>query len=259
MKTSFLLASPKAEGLLHRAAVQSGPGLRIMERDQSARITEALLQELGIKSNSPHDVQRVPVAQLLAAHFAVRAKFPDPYFTDLNSFAPLVDGHILPRHPFDPDAPSLATSIPLLIGWNRTEMTFFMGADSEGFALGESGLRNRLDRFLGAHAEEGLQIYRKRFPDFTPFQLYIQIWSDFSIMRATLQQAERKAAHGGAPTYVYRFDWATPVLGGKLGSPHSIENAFVWNNTEGAAFLTGGGPVAAQLASHVSRAWMSFA
>jgi para-nitrobenzyl esterase len=85
------------------------------------------------------------------------------------------------------------------------------------------------------------------------------MWSDFSIMSATLRQAERKTAQGAAATYLYRFDWRTPVMGGKLKSLHTLENAFVWNDTEGAAALTGGGANAARLASQVSEAWVSFA
>src|SRR5690606_10415904 len=43
MKTSFLMASPRARGLLHRAGVQSGPALRFMERDTAAAVTDRLL------------------------------------------------------------------------------------------------------------------------------------------------------------------------------------------------------------------------
>ena len=260
MKTSFLMASPRAQHLFHRAAVQSGPGLRMMERERAARVTEALLAEVGLSAARVRDLQQIPVDRLLAAYFAVRAtKFPDRYFTDLECFAPVVDGDVLPRHPFEPNASALAAPIPLLIGWNQADMIFFMGADPEAFALSEASLEKRARGFLGPREKQGIEIYRQRYPHYTPSDLFIQMWTDFSIMRATLQQAERKAAQGGSPTFVYRFDWQTPVLGGKLKSLHSLENSFVWNNSESAAFLTGGGPVAAALAQQVSSAWVSFA
>lgn len=260
MKTSFLMACPKARGLMHRAAVQSGPGVRMMERGRATAVSEALLAELGLKSNALRELQQVPVSRLLGAYFAVRAtKFPDKYFTDLESFAPVVDGHILPAHPFDPVASPLAAPIPLIIGWNQTEMTFFMGADAAGFSLDEAGLKQRAHGFLNDRADAAVALYREKLPGATPSELYIRLWSDFSIMTATQRQAERKAAQGGAPAFVYRFDWRTPVLGGKLGSPHSIENPFVWNDTERSAFLTGGGPEAARLAARVSQAWVHFA
>jgi para-nitrobenzyl esterase len=258
MKTSCLMAAPSAKGLLHRAAVQSGPGLRMMERDQAARVTESLLRELQVSHGQ--ELQGLPLERLLAAYYAVRSRdFPDRYFTDLTCFAPVVDGVFLPRHPFDPDAPAQAADIPLLIGWNQMEMTFFMGADAAGFSLDEAGLRERARRFLGTDAERGIELYKKRHPGSTASDLYIQMWSDFSIMRATLEQADRKVAQKRAPTFVYRFDWRTPVLGGKLRSLHTLENPFVWNDTERSAVLTGGGQAAAALASKVSAAWVSFA
>ena len=277
MKTSFLLASPRAQGLLHRAAVQSGPGLRMMERTRTAQVTAALLAELGLGAAADaaldevalepavlgparvHELQRVPAERLLAACFAVRRRrFPDRYFTDLECFAPVVDAELLPQHPFDPAATPLAAQIPLIIGWNQCDMVFFMGADPEAFSLDDARLAARVAGFLGARAAQAIELYRQRYPAGSPSDLYIQMWSDFSLMRATLEQAERKAAQA-APTYVYRFDWRTPVLGGKLRSLHGLENAFVWNDTDGAAFLTGGGPQAAALALQVSAAWISFA
>jgi para-nitrobenzyl esterase len=221
----------------HRAAIQSDTG--------SARRTFA----------------HHPVAIAAAGHCFERhaTKFPDRNFTDLECFAPVVGGNVLPQHPFDPTVSPLAAAIPLLIGWNQTDMVFFMGADPEAFTLSEASLEERARRFLGPREKQGIEIYRQRYPHYSPSDLYIQMWSDFSIMHATLQQAERKAAQGGSPTFVYRFDWQTPVLGGRLKSLHSLENPFVWNNTESAAFLTGGGPLAAGLAQQVSSAWVSFA
>jgi len=36
---------------------------------------------------------------------------------------------------------------------------------------------------------------------------------------------KRKAIQGGAPAYLYRFDWETPEGGGHMRSPHTIENS----------------------------------
>jgi para-nitrobenzyl esterase len=48
-------------------------------------------------------------------------------------------------------------------------------------------------------------------------------------------------------------------LNGKLRTPHTLENAFVFDDTEGARFLTGGGPAVQALARRVSTAWVGFA
>ena len=52
----------------------------------------------------------------------------------------------------------------------------------------------------------------------------------------------------------YRFDWQTPIIVGKLYSPHTIEIPFVFDNacTEAGAIMTGGEAGTAVLARNVS-------
>jgi para-nitrobenzyl esterase len=233
----------------------------MMERDAASRVSERVLAHLGVGAGDVRKLQELPVSQLLAAFFAVQKESPPRSFTDLPCFAPVLDPQVLPRQPFAPDATPLSAHIPLLIGWNQTEMTFFMGNDAAGFSLDERALLARLDGLLGAGAgaTRVLAVYRKAYPTYSPSDLYIQIWSDYSIMEATFRQAERKAALPGASTYLYRFDWRTPVLDGKLRTPHTLEGAFVFDDVEGSKLMTGGGPAAQQLARKVSAAWVSFA
>jgi len=153
----------------------------------------------------------------------------------------------------------------MLIGWNAQEMSFFMGADPDGFTLDDQGLAARAETMLGTQAMLGgnvtgiLELYRQRYPQSSPSQRYIQLNSDYSLMLPTLAQADRKAALGGAPTYAYRFDFPTPALGGKLGAMHTLEASFVFDTTEAAPHLTGGTPQAAALARTMSSAWVNFA
>ena len=259
MKTAFLMASPQALGLLQRAGVQSGPGLKMMAPDRATRVSEMLLHELGLTRNHLSRLKTLPLETLMAARFAVEAKIPTGNFTDLTSFAPVIDPDILPHHPFYPGASPLSKDIPLLIGSNQTDMVFFMGDDAAAFSLDEGALDVRLERFLGERSRSVLLAYRKDYPHYSPTDLYVQVWSDYSIAQPTLVEAERKAALNGAPAYVYRFDWRTPVLGGKLRSLHTLETPFVFNNIPGASALTGAGPEAVRLAEKMSQAWVAFA
>ena len=72
--------------------------------------------------------------------------------------------------------------------------------------------------------------------------------------------AERKAALGRAPVYMYRLDWQTPVMDGKLISPHGLEMPLVFDNVErGGEGLTGACEEAKRLAAGMSEAWIAFA
>lgn len=70
---STLLAMPAARGLFHRAAIQSGPGIRANTRDAANALTKAMLAKLGLGSSRIDDLQTLPAETLLAAMKSVLA------------------------------------------------------------------------------------------------------------------------------------------------------------------------------------------
>ena len=71
--------------------------------------------------------------------------------------------------------------------------------------------------------------------------------------------AQRKAALGKAPAYMYLFAWESPAEDGKLLAHHALEITFVFDNTSTVPAISGGGPQAAALADKMSEAWIAFA
>jgi len=71
--------------------------------------------------------------------------------------------------------------------------------------------------------------------------------------------AERRASLGRGPVYLYYFKWETPVQGGRLKSPHTMEIPFAFDNVKISARLTGGGAEAMALADKLSDTWIAFA
>ena len=88
--------------------------------------------------------------------------------------------------------------------------------------------------------------YRKTYPDLKPVELVSRI---FSVRTNAVTQAERKAAKGQAPAYMYLFGWQTPVLDGRPRAFHCAEIPFVFYNTDVSAFATGGTAEARDLAA----------
>jgi len=70
--------------------------------------------------------------------------------------------------------------------------------------------------------------------------------------------AERRAALGKGPVYLYYFRWETPVDGGRLKSPHTIEIPFAFDNIK-TNRMTSGSPDAPALADKLSSTWIAFA
>ena len=254
-KVSMLLACPPSRGLFHRAIIESGPGVKMLERADANRHAQLLLQELQVAN--PEQLQEVAAERLLAAYFAVVAKLPPPVPGLPMPFSPVLDPGDLPMHPFYPLASPVHADVPILIGSNHHEITLF-AAESD-FSLDEAGLRKRLAFLLRDRAESVLEGYRRIYPKYSASDLYIRIATDYPTMQWTIDICERKFAQHAAPVYRYRFDWETPILGGRLRSMHSLEVPFVFHNIERARNMIGPGESPVTLSGQMCEAWMAFA
>jgi len=253
-KVGTLLAMPSARGLFHRAIIESGPTIKLVERDQAIRVAVELLTQLGLNKSQVRELQNLPVERVMRAYFAVIRSMKVDQMT--MGFSPTVDGTALPRHPFHPAASDASPSVPLMLGSARTELT--NGADAAAFSLSEDGMRGRIRNLLGERASRVIDVYRKANPGATPSDLYFLIASDNRYGAPIMKIAERRAALGKAPVYLYYFRWESPVDGGRLKSPHTIEIPFAFDNIK-TSRLTAGSPEAPALADKVSDAWIAFA
>jgi para-nitrobenzyl esterase len=258
-KVSVLQAMPAARGLYHRAVVESGPGIRMVDRGLANEVSELLLRELGLDKSKARALQTTPIDKLLTAYFKVARERQGTLGSPFASFAPVVEGKVLPHHPFSPAAPSISAEIPLLIGSNRTEATLFNLGDKSLDTLDDAGLTARVSGLFKDDAGNLIDVYRKQYPQATPRDLYLYIETDGRYGVPTKILAARKAALNRGPCYVYRFDWASPAMNGKLQSPHALEIPFAFDHTQESSALTGGTPEAAALADKVSDAWIAFA
>jgi len=260
-KVSTMLALPAAKGLFHRAVIESGPGLRGVERKDAADTAERLLAALGLKANQVDKLQQVPAQQLLET---VNAKLPERRragpglpTTPMMGFTPVVDGHYMPTHPFDPVAAPTAADIPLIIGTNRDESATFLAADPRRRRLTEPELRQRLAPMLGDRLEKILSVYKKTRPNATPWDLLIGIASE-GMRRSSVLLAERKAAGGSAPVFMYLLTWESDFLGGLFKSGHGIEIPLVFDHPDDVP-MTGARSGTHELAAVMSEAWSAFA
>jgi para-nitrobenzyl esterase len=146
-----------------------------------------------------------------------------------------------------------------MIGCTRTEMTLFSLSDPSAFSQTDEDMRKRVNKLLGDRASAIIDLYRKLNPGASPSDLFFLIASDLRYGAPTMLAAQRRAALGKAPVYLYYFTWETPVLGGRLKSPHTMEIPFAFDNVKISERITGGGPEATSLADKVSDAWIAFA
>ena len=257
-KVETLLAMPSAKELFHRAIVESGAAVKVVDREAAVRNAEQLLSKLGVDKKNVRTLQTLPVEKIMAAYFAVLKESPD-VDPSLGGFSPAVDGKFLPQHPFYPNASPVSADVPVMIGSTRTEMTLFSLNDPSAFSLNDADMRKRVNALLGSHAPEMIDLYQKLNPGASPSDIYFLIASDYRYGAPTMIAAQRRAALGKAPVFLYYFTWETPVQGGRLKSPHTIEIPFAFDNVKISSRMTGGGADAMALADRVSDAWIAFA
>jgi para-nitrobenzyl esterase len=252
-KVSTLLGMPRARGLFERAIVQSGPALRGIDQQSATKTAEALLAALGVGTADLERLDDIPVARLVAAQESVLGAM-SLFLSDFR-LGPVTDGRSLPADPFDPVAAPSGADVPLLIGWCRDEVTLFlvpMGLDG----IDDAALTALLPR-LNIDDVEGIAgTYRRCRPSASPFELLVSLVSGrFGAASALL--AERKVVAGDAPVFVYRFDYETDVLDGRLKAAHALDVPFVFRTVD-AAEITGTRADRPDLADLVSDTWLAF-
>jgi para-nitrobenzyl esterase len=241
-KTSTMLATPAAKGLFHRAAVQSGSLLKLMPRDRATRAAEALLKELGIPKSRIADLQKITWQQILEAQVVVVGAAPGL------GASPVLDGKYLPHDPFDPTAPPESAEIPLIVSTALEDAALAL----TNFTLTEADLKTIVDKRSGGKGAEILAMYRKYYPEKSPYLIQAQIFTDSGFRRSAFKQAELKAVQGKGAIYMYEWDWPTPAFGGRYGAIHGLD-------VSGSFREARDGNDMARVADELSSAWVAFA
>ncbi|MXO89869.1 carboxylesterase family protein [Altererythrobacter aquaemixtae] len=249
-KTSSLLAMPSAKGLMHRAGVMSGSALRLMPEEIANRRAAELMKALDI--TDVRKLQELPFLAILeaqaAAEAAARAKGEAP-----GSFAPVVEGNIIPRHPFDPDAPDISADIPMIVSTALDERAYRM----LDFAMDDAGLLAFARERVGEDAAKAVEMYRSEDPDAKPFLLAARMDSDRTFRPGAFAMAERKAAKGAAPVWTYLWTWPSPAMGGIFGAVHGIDVGPGLRSLRSG--LNGSGPDARKMGARAGSIWSTFA
>jgi para-nitrobenzyl esterase len=241
-----LLACPAADGRFRRAIAQSPSILQLRSRVQATAAAEHVLDRLGIERRQLDRLFDVPVPALLDA----QASFVGPEL--FTAFAPTPDGAVLPG----PVVEAAATATPrLLIGTNRDELYLFTALDGRSAGVDAAGLRKVARRIVGDGGDALIAAYAAARPGRVPGQLGASIAGDDAFWLPAIDLAEARRG----PTWMYRFDWGTPVFGGVLGACHGVELPFVFETLDAARGFVGDDPALAQLASTVHQGWVRFA
>lgn len=185
---------------------------------------------------------------------------------------PVLDGDLLPHHPFDAIADGLSRNVSLLIGTNLDEIKFFIAMDLASLSLDEKTLIARCEKNIPGVDANGVSLGRKavdvyraaraaRGESVRPPDLWYAIESDRTMRHPAMRLASLQSAHQ-ANTYAYLFTWPSPSWGGALGACHALELPFVFGAMDERLmhdFAGSNRPGARELAERMQDAWIRFA
>jgi para-nitrobenzyl esterase len=252
-KTTTMMAMPSAKGLFHRAIAQSGSAFRGVTADDASAGAERLLAKLGIKSDELDKIQQLDYKQIQTAFYS------EPAIPRLGT-GPVIDGNILPRHQWDPTAPSYSADVPLMAGSTENE-NGWVGPPPYDLADDEM-LKRFTDNLANKDAAEGqklLGVYKRLHPQTRNQMLWLMAESDEQRRHAAQELCRLKAEQGTAASYLYFFDWQSPVHNDRMGSYHTLDIPFVFYNMDIGASMTGSAQSRYQVGHVMSAAWAAFA
>ncbi len=261
-KVLALMAMPSAQGLFHRVINQSGPFLKFETRETARAMTEEVMRQLGLARGDVDKLQDMPVDRLVgaAAEMIKKLGAATPVFRrqfGLDGWSPTVDGTVLPRHPFDPDAPAISAHVPLITGTVFNEQINALEREGGG-QMTEAELQKGVGEAFGANGPAIIAAYRKDWPNATAFEIYGAIAAE-GFRRPALEQAARKAMLNAASSYVYVYNWHTPMLDGRPGTFHASDLVFTFDNAVRCSNYSGLRPEALAMSKRISGAYVAFA
>ncbi len=252
-KTTTLMAMPSAQGLFHRSIAQSGSAIRGQAASDASDGAERFLAKLQLKPNQLDELHKLDTRAIQAAYYG------DPRIERLGN-GPVIDGKILPRHQWDPTAPSYSANVAFMAGSTETENGW---VGPPPYELSDADMLEQFTTRLaandGAEAQKLLGLYKRLHPSMRNQMLWLTAESDDTRRWNAQELCRLKQEQRAAPAYLYFFDWHSPVHNDRMGSYHTLDIPFVFYNMDLGASMTGSAQARYELAHAMSAAWAAFA
>ncbi len=194
-------------------------GERRFDRNRLRSAPKSMLGKLGITQANLADLKTMPWEKIQAAAVATSS-----------DWLPVVDGVVLSRDPFTPDAPPLSADVPMILG-NVHDETAVPARGTLTWDDAPAALHNAVAIYLGPYsAEEVIAKYRTIYPDKSPIEIVIAAATAFRAWPGQVMEAERRARNPRSQphTWVYQMNWHRNAPGAR--AMHTIDIPFMFDN-----------------------------
>ncbi len=235
---THLMGLTASEALFERVILQS-PSMQSHSLEDAQRIRHALAGVLGV-APTRQALAAVPLASLTRAlasfmgNEVLKKQWglrPRNYFP----VRPVVDGHLIELEPLPAIEKRLRSGgakRKVLLGSNAEEMRFYLVPDGEIDRIDEARVQTFAED-IGWSPQilaQTLEDCRAVNPQASMGDALSRIQSDFFYGHPTLA-LEKLLHQANCPTFLYRFEWSSPLYGGRMGAAHAMEIPFVLGNT----------------------------
>ncbi|MDY6995088.1 MAG: carboxylesterase/lipase family protein [Actinomycetota bacterium] len=254
---STLMATPAAEGLFSQAIAQSPVSGMTRGADVAADYADRFAAQLGAS-------RRDAAAALLAARPAELVDALERLIVEgqremLGAFAigPAFGTEFLPQDPVAAMAAGEAHRVPMIVGTNADEGRLFTRV-LKLLPTNEPAIERLLSQADPVERERILAAY----PGYPDSAACVSLGGDFIFGSAVWQIAQAHSRH--APTFVYRYDYATRALRWSgFGATHATELLAVFDvyRSRFGRLLAAGvdSRVARKVSDDIQGRWLSFA
>lgn len=245
----YLLATPLARGLFHRAIIQSGgyavSDFRSLSDAEAAGSDFSATLPPGNSTDVLAGMRATPPEELLRAWFAMKRQ-------GLN--APNIDGWVLPTAAAITFNAGKQNHVPLIVGFNRDEWRTLRGYSPN---ITADAFRQLLRTVYGSLGDRAAALYPVA-TDADAVDVSDRWQTDWYFACPSRFIADRMS-RSGDDAYVYLFSRTVQAPGGEtLGAYHAAEIPYVWDTLEKETWVARQ-PWDHELAQMMSAAWVRFA
>ena len=260
-KVCTVTAMPSAKGLVHKAVVLSGATTRLGDKDYSEQLGSYVLKEAGLSTSQIDRLQEMPWKDYYALATRAASKLAQESGMSglMGGFSPIVDGTIIPQHPYFPEPSPSAADIPMIICSTTDEMSpSWTDSSLENVTMDEVIERVKVRAgFRGGFGDKAAQVvnaYAQAFPDKKP----VEIWSLVSANRQGVVDLADAKSSQAPPVYVAWFGWQPPLFDNRMRAFHCVDICFWFYNTDLMLSHTGGGARPRALSAKMAGSLLQF-
>ncbi len=237
MSIGTLLAIDSARDLFHRAILQSGAAHHTLTPQSAERVARRVLEAVGVQPGDLAALRAVPAETLMGvaqqvAFMEAEQLLSGEYAAIRTAFAPVIDGHVLPRRAYETIAAGSSDGVDVLIGTCADEYRVFIWGMPEP-------LRSMVPRpapgdyFTGTSpgADDAIKTYAQDRPGLDDLDLAVAIAGDAIFGIPAIRLADAKVARGDR-VWMQELAWKSPVMDGALGACHALDLPFVFESLD---------------------------